>query len=110
MSKCENCQRYNSGTCSKDLNKKECNYIEINSTLEEVKKEWEELGYSWEEKDAYIKLTLFKNPFNYIEIYINKISKLYTAVLVEEKIEYPLAIDLEYHNLLTKTFKALGWI
>ena len=100
MTKCENCQRYNSGTCSKDLNKKECNYIEINPTLEQVKQEWEKEGFEI--------ISCSKERF---EVYKNWIEKGFhsSAKVVIDKYLYIVGeFSNKYIELLTKTFKALG--
>ena len=71
-------------------------------TLEEVKKEWEELGYDltrherlfleFEKGDTYIML------YNYETVKYEKYSYAYSQ-----------KITLKEHQLLTKTFRALGW-
>ena len=66
-------------------------------TLEEVKKEWEKLGYKWKEEGREITL---EHKERSREIYIDKIDKAYYSgyFLIFQEL-----------NLLTKTFKALGW-
>lgn len=78
-------------------------------TLEEVKKEWEELGYTWEENEIYIHITkrdkllcVTKN------ICLTKQDKEYCCY--DEDEDYScLNINFKEHQLLTKTFRALGW-
>lgn len=65
--------------------------------LEEVKKEWEAKDYIWIETEFDIKL-IAKNPTHYLKIRIFKNSKTYQGI-----------INFEEHQLLTKTFRALGW-
>lgn len=66
-------------------------------TLEEVKKEWEKLGYKWKEEGREITL---EHKERSREIYIDKIDKAYYSgyFLIFQEL-----------NLLTKTFKTLGW-
>lgn len=74
-------------------------------TLEEVKKEWEELGYEIIE-DNNIRLKLKKGLST---IQISKIKKVYKKVIGCEEDNRGNFLTLQEHNLLTKTFKALGW-
>lgn len=72
-------------------------------TLEEVIKAWEVLGHEWSEYSRVIHLcreTSFKNE----TIIINK--EDYSYYKLVNDILHP--IDLREHQLLTKTFKALG--
>ena len=72
---------------------------EIYPTLEQVKKEWEELGYEWKEDEFYITL----RPSN---------SGCWLSITKKRK-NYLMSgthISFEIHQLLTKTFRALGWI
>lgn len=73
--------------------------------IEEIIKEWEELGYEWSE---YSKTILLRR-----EMFITT----ETIIIGKEDFSYyKLAyfnldhIDLREHQLLTKTFKALGWL
>ena len=72
---------------------------EIYPTLEEVKKEWEEKGYSWiETKDEILLIS------NKKQIFIDKRDKMYSCSGWSTNF-----ITFQEHQLLTKTFKALGW-
>lgn len=67
-------------------------------TLEEVKKEWEERGFIVNNNEFYI----FLHHEQYgISLFINKKEKNYHI--------YYGYISLELNELLTKTFRALGW-
>lgn len=73
-------------------------------TLEEVIKEWEELGYYFTKTtDNQICLHTKYNGENIILELSN-----YTYVKYDNHAE-PMDITLQEHQLLTKTFKALGW-
>lgn len=74
-------------------------------TLEEVKKEWEELGYSWEEDVYCIRLTNLKEDK---VITFGFASKSYYCKCIKGYVHR--SISFQEHQLLTKTFKALGWI
>lgn len=74
-------------------------------TLEEVKKEWEELGYEWVNIDLHL-MRLISEDLDTI-IIINNKTKCY-AVSEYSHMEYQFITDKE-HQLLTKTFRALGW-
>lgn len=68
-------------------------------TLEEVKKEWEALGYEWIYKnDGLINIKHKKDVAKDILIYTS--SKNYISIWT---------ISFQEHQLLTKTFRALGW-
>ncbi len=79
-----------------------------NPTLEEIKKEWEELGYDWffsKEKKSVLFIRSLREHIAFI-------------LEIEEKHYYKtcswdysifLPITFQEHQLLTKTFKALGW-
>lgn len=69
---------------------------EYKPTLEEVKKEWEELEWKWEEDVEIIRLRQY---FSY-EIFINKEDMTYKS---------NISLNIIEHQLLTKTFRALGW-
>lgn len=82
---------------------------EYKPTLKEVKKEWEELGYKWEENDIYIHITK-RNKLLCVtkDICITKPDKEFCCF--DEDEDYScLFITYKEHQLLTKTFKALGW-
>lgn len=64
---------------------------------EEVKKEWEKLGYILEETDHFI----------YIETVDGNIVGTFNKLI--ESFTTHLFINNEFLNLLTKTFRALGW-
>lgn len=69
-------------------------------TLEEVKQEWEELGYIWKENSSAINLYGKKYGLH--------------ILLCKDKKEYfrydTSNFTFQEHQLLTKTFKALGWM
>lgn len=65
-------------------------------TLEEVKKEWEELGYVCEEGASHLTLR-YKGSNNIIHIWEDHTYRVDDWLTFQE------------HQLLTKTFKALGW-
>lgn len=68
-------------------------------TLEEVKKEWEKLGYEFELYSHSIQL-INSSKNNEIIIWLNN-PRFYDC---------GNSISLKEHQLLTKTFKALGWL
>ena len=88
---------------------------EKSPTLEEVKKAWEELGYEWcaSNNNKHIVLIkeiendMYDGDYNKI-ISINSIIKNY-ACYIDESYSHD-AITFEEYQLLTKTFKALGWL
>lgn len=65
-------------------------------TIEEVKKEWEELGYVCEEGASHLVLR-YKGTNNMIHIWEDRTYRVDDWLTFQE------------HNLLTKTFKVLGW-
>ncbi len=71
-------------------------------TLEEVKKEWEELGYFETEKGS--KYSVIRNEELNKEFTIYHNDKTYDCTKAHFK-----DITIKEHNLLTKTFRALGW-
>ena len=71
--------------------------IPLDPTIEEVKKEWEDDDYIWEEDEFDIKL-ITKKPTYYLKIRIFKNSKTYQGI-----------INFKEHIRLIKTFRALGW-
>ena len=79
---------------------------EKSPTIEEAKKEWEELGYEWIEDNYFICL---KYSYKYAEdkIIIEKHTKKFWK---EDGHFEMLAFNFVEHQLLTKTFKALGWL
>lgn len=70
---------------------------ELLEVKDEIKKEWEKLGYKWKEEGREITL---EHKERSREIYIDKIDKAYYSgyFLIFQEL-----------NLLTKTFKALNW-
>lgn len=73
-------------------------------TLEEIQQEWEALGYFFTKTtDNQICLHTKYNGENIILELSN-----YTYVKYDNYAE-PMDITLQEHQLLTKTFKALGW-
>ena len=73
-------------------------------TIEQVKKEWEECGYVWKETSKEI---LLDNNIEEKAIRIYKSFKLYHVKELGEN--YFENVSFVLHQLLTKTFKALGW-
>lgn len=86
------------GRCKHYLSLKELVDKEKSPTLEEVKKEWEELGYEFELYSHSIQL-INSSKNNEIIIWLNN-PRCYDC---------GNSISLKEHQLLTKTFKALGW-
>lgn len=90
-----------------DLNRLEkLEQKEKTPTLEEVIKEWEKLGYEWSEYSSVIHLSNELLVGDETIIIINKEDYSYYR-LVNDSLD---PIDLREHLLLTKTFKALGWL
>lgn len=86
------------------------NLLEYTPTLEEVKREWEALGYKWEENEIYIHITKRDKLLCVTkDICISKQDKEY-CVYDEDEDYSCLYLLLQEHQLLTKTFKALGWM
>ena len=79
----------------KDLHKLE--ELTKTPTIEEVKKEWEKLGYEFELYSNKIEL-INSSKNNEIIIWFNP-----------NYYDCGNSISLKEHQLLTKTFKALGW-
>lgn len=79
-------------------------------TLEEVKKEWEELGYEWRIQKEYPHMIWLVNDDEeekwVLTIKINTQSKKFWKKWGDLSIE---PFTLQEHQLLTKTFRALGW-
>ena len=69
-------------------------------TLEEVKKEWNNAGWDYKNIDEYVLLINKKDKEK--RIIINDVLKRYFVAKGY--------ITLQEHQLLTKTFKALGWL
>lgn len=84
--------------------------IKQNPTEEEVKKEWEELGYEWRIPKEYPHMIWLVNDDEaekwVLTIKINTQSKKFWKKWGDLCIE---PFTFEEHQLLTKTFKALGW-
>ncbi len=85
--------------------------IPTDPTIEEVKKEWENDGYTWEEDERFI--TIYKeHPLdeNIVkEILINKCTKNYECYDAADYDNISLPLTLQEHIRLTKTFRAKGW-
>ena len=81
---------------------------EKSPTLEEVKKEWEELGYEWFEVENNSKEISFRSQKLNTDIYIDKVSKDVQICVCHYN--YAQTISFELHKLIHKTFKALGWL
>lgn len=76
--------------------------INHDPTLEEVKKEWEDDGWKWEEDvDVF---TITKED---IEIIIFKSVKQY-YINCNSIFKFGF-VNIQLHQRLTKTFRALGW-
>ena len=80
------------------------NAVSSNYKLEEVKKEWEEEGWSWFMDKICIKLTNKEDKEIEIHIWLKDIEY---AKAYKEFYQY---ITLQEHQLLTKTFRALKWM
>lgn len=78
---------------------KDTNIEKRNVTLEEVKKEWNNIGWDYKTIDEYVLLINKKDKEK--RIIINDILKRYFVAKGY--------ITFQEHQLLTKTFKALGW-
>lgn len=72
-------------------------------TLEEIKKEWEELGYEWEKREHII--LIYNRKIDKM-IGINTMICSYGSYNSDGESSI---ITFQEHQLLTKTFKALGW-
>ena len=87
-----------------DIFTKQTNIQEDKPTFEEVKKEWEELGYEFTiytaEDDTMRKFDISKYGEKIILWYDHSYSKVGNT---------DHCFTIQEHNLLTKTFKALGW-
>lgn len=79
-------------------------------SLIEIKKEWEELGYEWRTPIEYPHMVYLVNddeqPEWILTLKINTQSKRYWKIWGSGVFE---SFTIEEHNLLTKTFRALGW-
>lgn len=93
------------GRCKHYRSLKELVDKEKSPTLEEVKKEWEKLGYELIRHERNELIFNFKEDgtiftmWNFNEM---RYSKYWRGT--------PANITLQEHQLLTKTFKALGWL
>ena len=92
------------GRCKHYLSLKELVDKEKSPTLEEVKKEWEEKGFEVENNSKKIS---FRSQKLNTDIYIDKVPKDVQICVCHYN--YAQTISFELHQLLTKTFKALGW-
>lgn len=73
-------------------------------TLEQVKKEWEELGYEWIDNCDFIELlNKSKEELFVIDTIHKKFAKS------DDKVKFTLYVTFKEHELITKTFKWLGW-
>lgn len=81
-----------------------------NPTLEEVKQEWEELGYEWRIPKEYPHMIYLVDdddePHWVLTIKINTQSKKYWKRWGNMDCG---SFSFQEHQLLTKTFRALGW-
>ena len=82
---------------------------EYKPTLEEVKKEWEDLGYKFKERTNYIIFVDEIDKISFAFFYKKDGQDDVNCYEVENHSEEPLIIDIKLHQLLTKTFRALGW-
>lgn len=79
-------------------------------TLEEVKKEWEELGYEWVENEIYINIIKKYEGIDFdVILSIDKRTRNYCCFEDDGCDNRSLNITYREHQLLTKTFRALGW-
>ena len=80
-------------------------------TLEEVIKEWEELGYEWRIPKEYPHMIWLVNDDEeerlVLRIKINTQSKSYWKLWGDGGFD---KFTFQEHQLLTKTMKALGWL
>ena len=77
-------------------------------TIDEVKKEWEDIGYEWFENGGIIVLQQQIQYTNkYVIITINLGKKAYWKI-VDDNLNF-IPFSFQEHQLLTKTFAALGW-
>lgn len=80
-------------------------------TLEQVKKEWEELGYEWRIPKEYPNMIWLVNDDEkekwVLRIKINTQSKTYWKLWGDGCFD---KFTFQEHQLLTKTMKALGWL
>ncbi len=78
--------------------------------LEEIKKEWEELGYEWRIPKEYPHMIWIVDDDEeekwVLRIKINTQSKTYWKLWGDGSFD---KFTLQEHQLLTKTFRALGW-
>lgn len=77
--------------------------LEQTPTEEEIIKEWDEVGYEWIDNGKRIFITSKETFDGYRQITI--------AVIYKEHKKYSSSylLDMKLHQLLTKTFKMLGW-
>lgn len=72
-------------------------------TIDEVKKEWEEDDWKWEED--YLSISLTKS---------SRVITIYTHNKEYDCTRFNMwkvgCLSIKEHQLLTKTFKALGWV
>lgn len=80
-----------------------------NPTLSECIKKWEDRGWEVEKTSIYMSLKCFSNhkPDNYCHIFINIISKVFFAELIEKNKKQALVIGIDLLDLIHKTLKAL---
>lgn len=95
---------------SMDIFKELVNEKINNPTLEEVKKEWEKLGYEWRIPKEYPHMIWLVSdddePKWVLHIKINTQSKKYWKRWGDLSVE---PFTFQEHQLLTKMFRALGW-
>lgn len=73
-------------------------------TLEEVKKMWEEEGYEWVDNCDFIELLNKSKEELFV---IDTVHKQFAKT--DDRVKFTLYITFQEHQLLIKTFKALGW-
>lgn len=76
-----------------------------NQAIEEVIEAWEVLGYEWSEYTGVIHLN--REMLTYTETIIIRKADFSYYKLANDNLDH---IYLKEHQLLTKTFKALGWL
>jgi hypothetical protein len=94
----------------KEINELQVRELEKTPTLEEVKQEWEELEYKWLVPNKYPHMILLVNYDEeekwVLTIRINTQAKKFWKDWGDASLE---PFTFQEHQLLNKTFKALGW-
>lgn len=77
----------------------------MNNEVEQVLKEFEEMGYIWKD-DKYFICLEYSDKYAVAKILIEKHTKKFWK---EDGHFEILAFEFKEHQLLTKLFRALGW-